>query len=93
MPRWRSDGKELYFRYGDKMIAVTIESGAELRVGTPVTLFEGQYDRYWAARAYDIAPDGRFLMVKTPEDLASRQVSVVLNWFEELKRLAPTGAN
>ena len=78
---------------GSKMMAATVESGAELSVGTPVTLFEGHYGRYWASRAYDVAPDGRFLMVKTPEDMAPRRLNVVLNWFEELKRLAPSGEN
>jgi Tol biopolymer transport system component len=88
-PSWSRDGKELYFRQGHKMMAATIESGAELRVGKPVTLFEGHYGRYWASRAYDVAPDGRFLMVKTPEELAPRQLNVVLNWFAELERLVP----
>ncbi len=37
----------------------------------------------------DVALDGRFLMIKTPEELAPRQVNIVLNWFEELERLVP----
>ncbi len=38
---------------------------------------------------YDISPDGqRFLMIKAVEGVA--QLNVVLNWFEELKRLVPT---
>jgi len=89
-PVWSRDGRELYFRQGPKMMAATIEGGANPRVGRPVTLFEGHYGRYWASRAFDVSPDGRFLMVKALEDSAPRQIRVVLNWFEELKRLAPT---
>jgi hypothetical protein len=37
---------------------------------------------------YDISPDGqRFLMIKREREEA--QINVVLNWFEELKRLVP----
>ena len=47
-------------------------------------------------RNYAISPDGkRFLMSKvmgpTEETSAPTQINVVLNWFEELKRLVPTG--
>lgn len=47
-----------------------------------------------AARQWDLAPDGeRFVMVN-PGDFAASGASqplivVVLNWFEELKRLVP----
>ena len=41
---------------------------------------------------YDISPDGeRFLMLNPgDEDLPATQISVLQNWFEELKRLVPT---
>ena len=44
-------------------------------------------------RTYDISPDGeRFLMVKENADDEDTPTEFVLvqNWFEELKRLAPT---
>jgi len=38
---------------------------------------------------YDISPDGqRFLMIKREQ--APAQINIILNWFEELKRLVPT---
>jgi len=40
---------------------------------------------------YDISPDGkRFLMMKEGTAQEQAQINVVLNWFEELKRLVPT---
>ncbi len=40
---------------------------------------------------YDVAPDGqRFVMIKESEEQQVGQINVVLNWFEELKRLVPT---
>jgi hypothetical protein len=53
-------------------------------------LFEGQYESERELfPTFDVAPDGRFLMIKTPAELAPRQLNVVLNWFEELERLVP----
>ena len=47
-----------------------------------------------AGQSYDVSPDGRrFLMIKdagAEEGAAPSQLVVVLNWFEELKRLPPT---
>ncbi len=65
-----------------------------LTLGTATVVFEGTY--YQAPwRTYDLAPDGRFLMIKpggaATEDGASAlpQIVVVEGWFEELKRLVP----
>jgi len=54
-------------------------------------LFEQRY-AFGSAQTvanYDVSPDGqRFVMVK--DDSASGRINLVLNWFEELKRLAPS---
>ncbi len=63
---------------------------------TPEVLFEGEYFRSGVGRSYDVAPDGqRFLMItegEVAEDTsAAPTIIVVQNWFEELRRLVPTG--
>jgi hypothetical protein len=94
LPRWRNDGKELFFRSGDratfKLMAVDIDLGAGLRAGSPRQLFEGDYG---LNNGYDVSPDGqRFLMVKssssTPQ-VPPNQLTFVVNWFEELKQRVP----
>ena len=91
---WRRDGRELLYRNGDKMMAVAIEREPKFSAGTPRLLFEGRFvgtGPVHAQRNYDISPDGqRFLMIKREEDLMPTELTVVLNWFEELKRLVPT---
>jgi len=54
-------------------------------------LFEGAYaqNHVGSLPNYDVDSEGRFLMVKEQEQGAG-QINVVLNWFEELKRLVPT---
>jgi hypothetical protein len=52
---------------------------------------EGHYATYQTLPSYDVTPDGqRFLLTKTAEQ-GQQEISVVLNWFEELKQKVPTG--
>jgi serine/threonine-protein kinase len=87
-PVWGPEGRELFYLQTDKMMAVRVETGPEFRFQPPEVLFEGGY--YLGRRPnYDVGPDGRFLMIKEEESEAA-PINVVLNWFEELKRLVPT---
>ena len=88
-PVWSHDGTELFYRSGDKIMAVGVETVPTFAAGKPQPLFQGRYVRDLFYRDYDVAADGRFLMVKTPEEHVTRQVNIILNWFEELERLAP----
>ena len=42
-----------------------------------------------AGAAYDILPEGRFVMVRGADPIGAREIVVVQRWFEELKRLVP----
>ena len=93
-PVWRADGREIFYRNGDAMMAVTVETGAGFEASHPELLFEGRYFSV-IFRGYDVAPDGqKFLMIKPVEAVEEgltlrQQIVVVLNWFEELERLVP----
>jgi len=86
-PIWSVDGKELYFRQGSKVMAAGIVLGSEIEVSTPMELFDGPYTVDLSGhQRYDVAPDGRFLMVENSEDF---RIVVVEGFFEELNRLVP----
>jgi len=99
-PRWSRNGRELfYLSPRNEMMSVQAGSGGTWSSGTPVKLFDAA--AYYTGGTvnpffnYDIAPDGRFLMLKpkggaTTEGAPSTNLIVVQNWFEELKRLVPT---
>jgi len=92
-PVWGIEDREILYYEGPKlMAAATVEIGEELRFERAEMLFEGKYVKYTTApRPYDVAPDGRLLMIKGGDTQAPEiQINVVLNWFEELKRLVPT---
>ena len=85
-PTWSMDGRELFFIQGHRMMAVRVTTQPAFEASAPRQLFEGNYSR----DGYDIGPDGRFLMLKPIEHPQAHQLRVVVNWFEELKRLVPT---
>ena len=74
-------------------MAVDITSGPSFVAGSPRVLFEVPLASYGNnLMSYDVAPDGqRFLAIRDVNpDPPANQITVVLNWFEELKRLVPT---
>ena len=94
-PAWNPNGRELFYRSGNKMMAVDIATQPGFAAHKPRVLFEGQYQPTPATFPnYDVSPDGqRFLMIKPSEQAqaAPTQINVVLNWFEELKQKVPPG--
>ncbi|HEY4579611.1 MAG TPA: hypothetical protein VIG89_01130, partial [Candidatus Acidoferrales bacterium] len=94
-PVWSPNGRELFYRSGEKMMAVDIATQPSFAVGKPKVLFEGQYvPSPITFPNYDVSADGqRFLMLKASgqAEAASTQIVVVQNWFEELQRRVPPG--
>ena len=88
-PLWSRDGRELFFRDGPRMMAVEVSTGERFTAGQPRELFSGSYMASSNRWDYDVAPDGRFIMIKTPDEDRPREISVVLNWFQELEELVP----
>jgi Tol biopolymer transport system component len=88
-PSWSADGTELFYRQGDEMMVVDISLGDDFSASKPRVLFEGRFEVGVIGNMdYDVAADGqRFLMVKRDEASALRELHVILNWDQELKRL------
>ena len=94
-PRCPANGREIFFINNYQILAAPMEPGPTLRAGTPRVLFEGNFVRSTWDVSYDVTADGeRLLMLKTGvESAAPDRVHLVLDWFEELKRLVPTESN
>ena len=91
-PIWDASGKMLYYRSGNTMKAVAIEVEPSFSVGEPNDLFTEFSARNMIVRNYDFdSVNRRFIMVKPlQEESTPTQINVVLNWFDELKRLVPS---
>ena len=87
VPKWSSDGRTLFYRAGDAVMAVSIETEPSLTVGAPDVFTVGEYVELNSRKDWDVAPDGRFLMMK--ESLAAPSITVVLNWTQELLERVP----
>ncbi len=96
-PLWAPNGRELFYLDAARaMISVKVATTPEFSAGESTRLFDAS--PYATAgitgRPYDVSPDGqRFLMHRNLEATPGREpaprIVVVLNWFEELKRLVP----
>jgi serine/threonine-protein kinase len=89
-PLWAHSGKELFYLNGQKMMVVPIHNGADLTIGTPRLLFEGQYAIAGMLADFDVTPDDRaFVMIRSEQAKKWVRLNVALNWFEEIERRAP----
>ena len=93
-PLWAEDGRELFYRDGSAVLAVSIDTTSAFTSGDPKVLFTGPYYRTALNRGhtYDVMPDGqKFVMIRESEtDTAASEIIVIQNWSEELERLVPT---
>jgi Tol biopolymer transport system component len=87
-PRWRRDGKELYYIAPDgRLMAVPVKVAPTFSPAAPVPLFNINASSY-SFFPYDVASDGRFL-INTLGDSgtpSSTPITVVLNWMAVLKK-------
>jgi hypothetical protein len=87
-PVWSADGSELFYLDGRRMYAVPIRREPSFAPGMPVELFEQVFRiESETLSNYDVAPDGRFLVVRnTAEESMAHHVNVVLDWLIEVRR-------
>jgi serine/threonine protein kinase len=86
-PQWSSDGNELYYREGNKIMAAKIQMTPEPKVISRRLVCESpQISTGIDHRDFTVSSDGRILMLKSPEDQSKPiKLNVIVNWFTELK--------
>ena len=92
-PRWKSDGKELYYRTSDgKVMAVAVKTDTMSDVGIPQILFKGYPDistlsTIAPSPAWDVSPDGSRFLILTPSlESSTSPFTVILNWTKLLDK-------
>jgi len=96
-PRWSRSGRELFYRdpVKSQLMAVEVQTAPEFRAGQPRPLFtlDSTYSSTQSGLSggWDVSPDGKhFLVINAPEGAEPGvRLQAVVNWFEELRRLAP----
>ncbi|MGH9581066.1 MAG: hypothetical protein ACRD2R_08735, partial [Terriglobales bacterium] len=87
-PLWNPSGRELFYRNGDKIMAISFSESPSFAASKPQLLFEGPF-AYGAGTTipnFSVTRDGQeFVMVRVIPGQEAR-IHVVVNWFEELRR-------
>ncbi len=85
-PRWRRDGKELYYLGADgTLMAADVTAAGRPTSGVPVSLFQTGLSPSPNVPQYDVSPDGRFLML-LPSHPGGEPITFVLNWPAGLRQ-------
>jgi len=80
-PRWAAGSGELFYRKGDSLMVTTVRTRDGLSWSPPRALFA------MGGGMYAVMPDGQRILVAEPNPEAQvREIHVVLNWDEELKK-------
>jgi hypothetical protein len=70
-------------------MSIAVEARSTFNFKPATFLFEGRYFRSTQPPSYDVAPDGRFLMMKAVDAQLAPPMTIVLNWTEALKARRP----
>jgi len=91
-PVWSANGQELFYRNGEKWMVATVHSNPDFQADSPRLMFESYFINVLGLSHWP-HPDGQRQVMIQPLGAESqpKQINVVLNWFEELKRKVPTG--
>ena len=91
-PRWRRDGKELFYVSPDrKLMAVDLKGDSTLQVGAAHALFEthifggSNVVQGWRQQ-YDVAADGQQFLMSVETEGSTPPINTVLNWTAGLKK-------
>ena len=88
-PRWRRDGKELFYLSGDgKLMAVPVKTGSNFEAGPATALFQTRARQPISAFevfSYDVTADGQKSLINARSDEPA-PLSVLLNWASEMER-------
>ena len=91
---WAPNGREIFYRNDNKMMAVAVGTKPTFDVSKPEILFEEPFDGatgWFGYPMYDVTPDGqRFLVLQREEQSAPARIHIVLDWAEELKARVAT---
>jgi Tol biopolymer transport system component len=95
-PRWGPGGRELLYRSRDSVLAVqVVAAGAEVHVGRRRALFRDVFRTGGAGNhaGWDVDPSGRrFVFVLEAGVGSDRQLSFLVNWFDQPRTSIGTGA-
>lgn len=88
-PRWSPDGKYLYYRKSSQIMIVPVTTETTFSAGVPVVLLKSfPAQNVDSGISYDITSDGKYFITTQPaKGVSYKNISVVLNWTEEVNAM------
>ena len=85
-PVWAKDGRELFYLEGDKLMSIHVgpATGARFTYTAPVMLLEKTFMRGGQPPTFDVAADGRLLMLERVPVRPAAPIEVIVNWRERI---------
>ena len=81
MPRWRADGRELFYMSSDgKLMSVPVRLNGKVETGTPRALFDTGLHPNLSLDLYAATADGQKFLVLRPVERVSSPIAVITNW-------------
>jgi eukaryotic-like serine/threonine-protein kinase len=84
-PTWAQSGRELIYLEGNRFMSVKTTTDGAFSFSAPSLLFETPVARVVQPPSYDVAADGRLLVIKAPP-IRQEPISVVVNWDQTIKK-------
>ncbi len=84
---WSPSGRELFYRSQGHLMRVGVALAPDFEASPPEAVLEAP--TALGHGTYDITPDGERFLMLLGDPAGFRELKVVLNWHEELKRLVP----
>ncbi|MGH9391497.1 MAG: hypothetical protein ACRD1Z_17975, partial [Vicinamibacteria bacterium] len=85
-PRWRGDGKELFYVASGKMMAVPVQAGGTFQAGDPAPLFDVRLKTIPGVR-YDVSADGQRFLANVPAgEESATPITLTVNWTAGLQK-------
>jgi Tol biopolymer transport system component len=84
-PVWARDGRELFYLEGNTLMSVAVDAKTDFDFKPPTLLFEYRYRRSSQPPSYDVAADGRFLVIKQAS-VTQPPIEVITNWAQTVGR-------
>ena len=87
-PVWAKSGRELFYLEGDKLMRVRIDAGTTARFThePPAMVLEKSFVRMSQPPSFDVAADGRLLMLEQVPAGPSSPIEVLVNWRDAAAR-------
>ena len=87
-PVWSRDGRELfYISATNEMMSAEVERGEAFSITPPKALFPtGPYSVVPPVQAFDVHPDGRFMLLRETTAAERNELVLVQNWLGEMEQ-------